>query len=47
MYALPIAELMRGRLIPEAYIYPYELRPVRNLVRERIAVPIANRETGI
>jgi transposase len=34
--AFTLAKLLRGRLIPEAYIYPYELRPVRDLVRERI-----------
>jgi transposase len=34
--AFTLAKLLRGRLIPQAYIYPYELRPVRDLVRERI-----------
>ena len=34
--AFTLAKLLRGRLISEAYIYPYELRPVRDLVRERI-----------
>jgi transposase len=34
--AFTLAKLLRGRLIPEAYIYPYALRPVRDLVRERI-----------
>jgi len=34
--AFTLAKLLRGRLVPEAYIYPYELRPVRDLVRERI-----------
>jgi transposase len=30
--AFTLAKLLRGRLIPQAYIYPYELRPVRDLV---------------
>jgi transposase len=34
--AFTLAKLLRGRLIPQVYIYPYELRPVRDLVRERI-----------
>ena len=34
--AFTLVKLLWGRLIPEAYIYPYELRPVRDLVRERI-----------
>lgn len=34
--AFTLTKLLRGRLIPEAYIYPYELRAIRDLVRERI-----------
>jgi transposase len=38
--AFTLAKLLRGRLIPQAYIYPYELRPVRDLVRERIRLVV-------
>jgi transposase len=38
--AFTLAKLLRGRLIPQAYIYPYKLRPVRDLVRERIRLVV-------
>jgi len=31
-----LARLLRVNMIPQAYIYPYKLRPVRDLLRERI-----------
>ncbi len=34
--AFTLARLLRVNMIPQAYIYPYELRPVRDLLRERI-----------
>jgi len=34
--AFTLARLLRVRMIPKAYIYPYELRPIRDLLRERI-----------
>ncbi len=34
--AFTLAILLRAQLIPQDYIYPYELRPIRDLLRERI-----------
>jgi len=34
--AFTLARLLRANMIPQAYIYPYELRPIRDLLRERI-----------
>jgi transposase len=36
--ALALAKLLRAGMIPKAYIYPKETRPVRDLVRGRIRV---------
>ncbi len=36
--ALALAKLLRAGMIPKAYIYPKETRPVRDLVRRRIRV---------
>ena len=36
--ALKLAKLLRAGMIPKAYIYPRETRPVRDLVRRRIRV---------
>ena len=34
--AFTLARLLRVNMIPQAYIYPYEIRPIRDLLRERI-----------
>lgn len=38
--AFTLARLLRVNMIPQAYIYPYELRPIRDLLRERIHLVI-------
>lgn len=36
--ALALAKLLRAGMIPQAYIYPKETRPVRDLVRKRMRI---------